>query len=104
MAPKDSYNVIVSEKAMQMMVSHSAFLAQASPSAAEKLIDFFEAALKSLESLPHRCPWLTGEYIPRNTYRFLLFEKRYMIIFQIKDDTVYADYVLDCRRDYRWLI
>ena len=29
-----------------------------------------------------------------------LFEKRYMIIFQIVDDIVYADYVVDCRQDY----
>ena len=34
----------------------------------------------------------------------LLFEKRYMIIFQIIDEPVYADYVVDCRQDYRWLI
>lgn len=32
------------------------------------------------------------------------FEKRYMIIFQIIDDIVYADYVVDCRQDYNWLI
>lgn len=32
------------------------------------------------------------------------FEKRYMIIFQIVDDIVYADYVVDCRQDYNWLI
>ena len=54
--------------------------------------------------MPQRCPWLIGEYIPRNTYRFLLFEKRYMLIFQIIDNTVYADYVVDCRQDYGWLI
>lgn len=101
---KDTYNVIVSERAAQMMVSHSVFLAQASPSTAERLIDSFEAALNSLKDFSHRCPWFIGEYIPRNTYRFLLFEKRYIIIFQIKDDTVYVDYVLDCRQDYKWLL
>ena len=33
-----------------------------------------------------------------------LIEKRYMLIFQIVDNTVYADYVVDCRQDYGWLI
>ena len=28
----------------------------------------------------------------------------YMLIFQIADDVVYADYVVDCRQDYGWLI
>ena len=79
-----------------MLVSHAAFLAQVSPEAAERLTAVFEKTANSLETMPQRCPWLTGEYIPRNAYRFILFEKRYMIIFQIVDDIVYADYVVDC--------
>lgn len=104
MEQQNKYHVIVSERATQMLVSHAAFLAQVSPEAAERLTAEFEKAANSLERMPQRCPWLTGEYIPRNAYRFILFEKRYMIIFQIADDIVYADYVVDCRQDYSWLI
>ena len=104
MEQQNKYHVIVSERATQMLVSHVAFLAQASPEAAERLTAEFEKAANLLELTPQRCPWLTGEYIPRNAYRFILFEKRYMIIFQIVDDIVYADYVVDCRQDYSWLI
>ena len=104
MESQSKYRVIVSAKATQMLVSHAAFLAQVSPEAAERLAVSFEKAANSLELMPQRCPWLTGEYIPRNAYRFILFEKRYVIIFQIVDNTVYADYVVDCRQDYGWLI
>ena len=104
MEQQNKFHVIVSERATQMLVSHVAFLAQVSPEAAERLTAEFEKAANSLELMPQRCPWLTGEYIPRNAYRFILFEKRYMIIFQIVDDKVYADYVVDCRQDYSWLI
>lgn len=104
MKQQNKYHVIVSERATQMLVSHAAFLAQASPEAAERLTAEFEKTANSLESTPHRCPWLAGEYIPRNAYRFILFEKRYMIIFRIIDESVYADYVVDCRQDYSWLI
>ena len=69
---------------------------------AEQLTAEFEKTANSLEIMPQRCLWLTGEYIPRNAYRFILFEKRYMIIFQIVDDIGYADYVVDCRQDYGW--
>lgn len=75
-------------------------MADVSPDAAERLVVSFEKAAGSLEVMPKRCPWLTGEYLPRNTYRFLVFEKRYMIIFQIRDDIVYADYVVDSWQDY----
>lgn len=104
MEQRNRYHVVVSERATQMLVSHAAFLAQVSPEAAERLTAEFIKASDSLEIMPQRCPWLTGEYIPRNTYRFILFEKRYMIIFQIMDDIVYADYVVDCRQDYGWLM
>ena len=104
MEQQNKYRVIVSERAIQMLVSHAAFLAQVSPEAAERLTAEFEKRANSLEVMPQRCLWLKGEYIPRNAYRFILFENRYMIIFQIEDDIVYADYVVDCRQDYGWLI
>lgn len=104
MEQKNEYRVVVSERAAQMLVSHAAFLAQVSPAAAERLTTEFQKAANSLQTMPQRCPWLVGEYIPRNSYRYILFEKRYMIIFQIIDSCVYADYVVDCRQDYGWLI
>lgn len=97
------YTVVVSDRATQMLVSHAAFLAQVSLAAAQRLVDEFQQAATSLEDMPQRCPWLTGDYIPAQTYRYILFEKRYMGIYQVVDDTVYLDYVLDCRQDYGWL-
>lgn len=104
MEQQNRYHVIVSERATQMLVSHAAFWAQTSPEAAKRLTAEFEKTADSLEIMPQRCPWLTGESIPRNAYRFILFAKRYLIIFQIADDIVYADYIVDYRQDYRWLI
>ena len=79
MEKQNRYRVIVSERATQMLVSHAAFLAQVSPEEAERLTAEFEKTANSLETMPQRCPWLTGEYIPRNAYRFILFEKRYIL-------------------------
>lgn len=104
MERQNKYRVLVSERATQMLVSHAAFLAQLNPEAAEQLTSEFEKTANSLQVMPQRCPWLTGEHIPRNAYRSILFQKRYLIIFQIIDDVVYADYVVDCRQDYGWLI
>jgi len=98
------YRVVISGRAARMLVSHAGFLAGISKSAAEKLVEEFEAAAESLSTLPYRCPWLRGDFIPANKYRFLLFRKRYMMIYQIQDDTVFVDYVVDCRQDYQWLI
>lgn len=66
MEQQNKYRVIVSARAAQMLVSHAAFLAQVNPAAAERLTVEFEKAAKSLEQMPQRCPWLKGEYIPKN--------------------------------------
>ncbi|MCI9067419.1 MAG: hypothetical protein HFI65_01835 [Lachnospiraceae bacterium] len=42
MEQQNRYHVIVSERATQMLVSHAAFLVQASPEAAERLTVEFE--------------------------------------------------------------
>ena len=62
MEQQNKYRVIVSERATQMLISHAAFLAQVSPEAAEQLTAEFEKTANSLELMPQRCPWLTGEY------------------------------------------
>ena len=96
MEQQNKYRVIVSARAAQMLVSHAAFLAQVSPAAAERLTVEFEKAAKSLEQMPQRCPWLRGEYIPKNAYRFILFEKRYIdkILFVASRETVQrANYI-----------
>ena len=103
MSDRKKYQVIVSQRATQMHVSHAAFLAQVNIEAAERLVHEFETAANSLEDMPHRCPWLSGEYIPSNKYRYVLFERHYAILYQIVDDIVYADYAIDFRQDYGWL-
>ena len=60
MERQNKYRVIVSARAAQMLVSHAAFLAQVSPTAAECLTVEFQKAAKSLELMPQRCPWLKG--------------------------------------------
>ena len=100
----DFYSVIISEKAKKMLVSHAAFLAKVSPDAATKLIDDFQTTASSLQNMPGRCPWFSGAYIPKHQYRYIVFGKRYMLIYQIIDKNVYVDYCIDCRQDYDWLL
>jgi len=98
------YIVNISNKASEMLVSHARFLAQVSEQAAQKLIEEFKVSAKSLEDLPERNPWLSNPAVPINKYRKLLIYKCYLLIYQIKGNTVYIDYIVDCRQDYGWLL
>ncbi|HEY3307862.1 MAG TPA: hypothetical protein VGJ93_05365 [Desulfuromonadaceae bacterium] len=66
------YQVIISERAGEMLVQHTHFLAQVSPQAADKLrLEFIEAA-KSLQEFPERGPWRVDLVLPTIVYRKLL--------------------------------
>lgn len=88
------YHIIFSERAGEMLVQYVRFLAQVNTQAAEKLrLDVIGAA-KSLQKFPEQYSRLTDPALPANKYRKLLVDKRYLLICQIKDDTVYIDYIL----------
>ena len=97
------YIVIISERASEMLVSHTRFLAQVSEQAAQNLIEEFKVSAKSLEDLPERNPRLDVLAMPINKYRKLLLGMQYLLIYQIKGNVVYVDYIVDCRQNYEWL-
>ncbi len=60
-------------------------------------------AMRSLSQMPQRFPFFEEMYITPNKYHKIFVEKWYLIIYQVQDDTVYIEYILDCRKDYSWL-
>ena len=98
------YKIIISDRARQMLAGHIHFLAQKSPNAARNTKDNLIKAIKSLQQMPERFPFLRDEFIPSNKYHKMFVEKWYLILYQIKNQTVYVDYIVDCRQDYQWLI
>ena len=98
------YKVIVSERVKDMLGMHIRFLAQTNRAAAKRLKDRLVAEMRSLGDMPHRYPFFNEAYIPPNKYHKLYVENWYLILYQIKDDTVYIDWIVDCRQDYQWLL
>lgn len=97
------YHVIVSERAMRMLGAHIRFMAQADQAAARKKKNEIMAALRSLSYMPQRFPYFDEPYITPNQYHKMFIKKWYLVLYQIRDDTVYVDYILDGRNDYGWL-
>ena len=99
------YQVDISPEALVMLMKHVTFLARVSRDAAEKLRDEFKTHVQSLSQMPHRCPWLEGEYFPYRKYHKLIFGERYAIIYQVDEEAavVHVDYVIDFRTEYSLL-
>lgn len=104
MAENKKYKVIVSDKAKQMLGSHVRFLANVDRKAAVNLKNKIVVVLRTLEEMPERYPFFNEVFIPPNKYHKMIIEKRYLVLYQVKDYKVYVDYILDCRQDYTWLI
>jgi plasmid stabilization system protein ParE len=79
-------------------------MAQINPSAARNTKAKLLAAIRSLSTMPERFPFLDEEFVPRGKYRKMFVERWYLLLYQIKEQTVYVDYIADCRQDYGWLI
>lgn len=98
------YELIVSDRSRRMLAAHVRFMAQKDPSAAREVKNELMDAIRSLHHMPEHFPFLEAEFIPPNKYHKMFVEKWYLILYQIKDQRVYVDYIVDCRRDYGWLI
>ncbi len=98
------YNVVISDKARQQIGQHVLFVANVNKESAKRLKTRIISQLGSLSEMPRRYPYLNMESIEKNHYRKMPFENWYLAIYHIIDNTVYIDYVLDCRQDYGWLL
>ena len=104
MCIRDRYRVIVSDRARQLLASHVRFLAEKSPSASRRVKNELMDAIRSLHQMAERFPFLEAEFVPLNKYHKMFVEKWYLILYQVRDQTVYVDYIVDCRQDYGWLV
>ncbi len=104
MAKIPQYSIIISERTQKMLGAHIGFLAKVSAIAAREMRTEMMKAIRSLAIMPERFLFLEAEYLPPNKYHKMCVENRYLILYQIKDQKVYIDYIVDCRQDYGWLI
>ena len=104
MVSNSKYKVIVSDRAKRMLGLHIRFMAQVNKEAAAEKKKEIMAAMRSLRQMPQRFPYFEELYITPNKYHKMFIEKWYLVLYQIQEDTVYVEYILDCRKDYSWLI
>lgn len=104
MEPTKKYKVIISDKAQSMLGVHIRFLANVDKKAAITKKKEIISALRSLADMPHRFPFFEENHIPSNKYHKMYIEKWYIALYQIKDDIVYVDYILDVRKEYNFLL
>lgn len=94
------YKVIVSERAKRMLGTHVQFLAKVNKAAAAAKKKELMEAMHSLEHMPQRYPFYEDEVIPKGRYRRMFVANWYLVLYQVLEDTVFVESILDCRKDY----
>ena len=104
MVPNKNYKVIVSDRAKKMLGRHVLFIFFFNKEAAIAKTKEIMTAMRSLKQLPQRFPFFEESFITPNKYHKMFIEKWYLVLYQIKDDKVFVEYIFDCRKDYDWFI
>ena len=92
------YSVIVDPAVNDRMYDHFEFLARVSETAAERLLNDLVSDMRSLERMPYRNPVFNRPYLRSGKYRYMVSCKRYLIVYQVVDDTVFVDDIQDSRQ------
>lgn len=93
------YKVVISDRAKNMLGKHVRFLALVNKNTAKVKKKEIIAAIRSLSEMPQRYPFFSQQYVTPNKYHKMYIANWYLVLYQIRDDTVYVDYILDCRKD-----
>ena len=93
MSKKRGYQVLVSNRARDMLFKHAQFLAQVSVEAGEKLFDQFEEKVAALEEMPERIRLMDSEPERSKGLRPLIVDN-YTVFFVVKAEAVYIVRVL----------
>ena len=92
------YTVIIDPAVNDRMYDHFEFLARVSESAAERVLDDLVKDMYSLERLPYRNPVFNRPYLKSGKYRYMVSCERYLIVYQIVDNTIFIDDIQDSRQ------
>ncbi len=96
----EKYKAVVSDRAKNLWGDQVRFLTKHTKKAAAAKKAEIMTAMHSLTRMPQRFPFFDGIHITPNKYRKMFIKNRYLVLYQIHNDTVYVDYILDCRKDY----
>ncbi|MBP3891874.1 MAG: type II toxin-antitoxin system RelE/ParE family toxin [Solobacterium sp.] len=99
-----NYKVIVSDRAAEMLSRHISFISKVSKKAARKTKNEIVEAIKKLKRDALVYPFFEQEFIPKNKYHKCVINKRYLLLYQVKDNVVFVEYIVDTREDYYWLL
>ena len=86
----------ISEKAKNDLLFYSSYKRKFSKSNSQKFLNDFNSSIELLKLFPYMYP---KAYFNSN-YRKILFNKKYLILYLIENNTIYIDSIVNCKQNY----
>ena len=88
--------IFISKNARDNLYLYLFYKRKYSPHSAKEFFKDFNSKIQSLSLFPYMYPKLLSD----NSYRKILFNKKYIILYTIYNNNIYIDSVLYCGQDY----
>ena len=98
------YKVIVAEEALLMLGSFIDFIAAKDPKAASAWKNQFYNSIKTLSDFPFMYPILNLRDSILKKYHKCVVNKQVIILYQIEENNVYIDWIIESNQDFYHLL
>lgn len=88
--------ILISNKAKLDLYLHSFYKSKYSKASSEKFFEDFNSSIQSLSLFPYMYPKISKN----NSYRKILFNKKYLIIYLIENNIIHIDSIVNCKQNY----
>lgn len=88
--------ILISKNAKDDLYFYYYYKQKYSKSAAKKFFEDFNSSIQSLLLFPYMFPKLSTN----NSYRKILFNKKYLIIYFIEEGNIFIDSIINCKQNY----
>lgn len=103
MTNEKQYKLLVSPAFSSMLSQHVAFIAIKNISAGKRLHKAMIESINSLATFPERYPVFEHHNLTFQ-FRKMFVPNWYLVIYEVTDDTVKIQYMIDCRQENSWLL
>lgn len=88
--------ICISNKARDELYLHSLYKRKYSMLSSQKFFQDFNSSIKLLSNFPYMYPKIHSN----SDYRKVLFNKNFLIVYLINNNTIFIDSIINCKQNY----
>lgn len=88
--------ILISKKARKQLYLHAFYKSKYSKASSLQFLEDFNSSIQFLLLFPYMYPKISKN----SSYRKIIFNKKYIIIYFIENENIYIDSIINCKQNY----